>query len=340
MELRLCMNCMREKKQDGPCPHCGWEAKDNEYFRWGSASFLRQETILYGRYIVGRVLRYCANIVYVGWDLKLERKVIIKEFFPWYSWEGAEKTRDNRKGSSRIEMSSYSEKDKKELRRFADEARQLCKFWRLPGISSVLDYFFENNTAYAVMEYAEGKNLREYLKYGAISLPSEIVFCIMKPTIDTLGKIHEFGLSHGFIGEEKLIIDAKGNVKLTDFVGNDALVPGEYGEGYVFTSLDMCMFSGYLDACICRHDKKEKYPPGPCLDVYMLCSVMYKAMTGKGVPLFFSMLFGSGEQPVKRPSELGIMINPKQEEALMKGLTIKQKDRYQNAGELSKALFG
>ncbi len=60
------------------CPHCGYE-QAAEPFPFG----VRPGTILRGRYLVGRVLGQGGfGITYVGYDLTLELKVAVKEYFP------------------------------------------------------------------------------------------------------------------------------------------------------------------------------------------------------------------------------------------------------------------
>ena len=49
----LCYNCFHEKPDGGPCPNCGFDLAENEK-KFPVA--LRAETVLNGRYIVGRVL--------------------------------------------------------------------------------------------------------------------------------------------------------------------------------------------------------------------------------------------------------------------------------------------
>ena len=78
MQVHRCFGCMAELS-DYPCTHCGFDP--NQYRAPDYA--LRQGTILRGKYLIGRVLGQGGfGITYVGWDLALERKVAIKEYFP------------------------------------------------------------------------------------------------------------------------------------------------------------------------------------------------------------------------------------------------------------------
>ena len=100
MEFHRCYGSMEETVHY-PCPHCGYvpEGKAFDYA-------LRPGSILNGKYLVGRVLGQGGfGITYIGWDLALERKVAIKEYFPsgqvvrqngassllWYSTEQADR---------------------------------------------------------------------------------------------------------------------------------------------------------------------------------------------------------------------------------------------------------
>ena len=71
---------MREKPQaSGKCPYCGFDTKTYEYNnRW-----LPLEHILAGKYLLGRVIGEGGfGITYIGWDLNMEVRVAIKEYFP------------------------------------------------------------------------------------------------------------------------------------------------------------------------------------------------------------------------------------------------------------------
>ena len=78
MELNKCFGCM-EEIQGYPCPHCGFDPRSVKGIEYA----LPMGTILAGNYLVGRVLGQGGfGITYIGFDLLLEQKVAIKEYFP------------------------------------------------------------------------------------------------------------------------------------------------------------------------------------------------------------------------------------------------------------------
>ena len=76
----LCMRCMGElTHENGVCPHCGFDnaSPSNEPHQ------LECRSILVGSYLVGCVLGQGGfGITYVGWDLNLDLKIAIKEYYP------------------------------------------------------------------------------------------------------------------------------------------------------------------------------------------------------------------------------------------------------------------
>jgi len=74
------MKCMAELEEGMKvCPHCGYD-QDKEP---QPSNGLKRNTILCGRYLVGKVIGQGGfGITYVGYDLTLEMKVAIKEYFP------------------------------------------------------------------------------------------------------------------------------------------------------------------------------------------------------------------------------------------------------------------
>ena len=155
--MLFCMGCF-EKFDDGLaiCPHCGYVRGTPPR----EAYHMPPEGILRGRYIVGRVLGYGGfGVTYIGFDAQLERKVAIKEFLP-----SALATRMPGHTAITVYGGESTEQFKDGLVRFVDEAQRLAKFNGLPGIEDIYDSFAENNTGYIVMQYLEGRDIKDILK--------------------------------------------------------------------------------------------------------------------------------------------------------------------------------
>ena len=319
MEVNRCFKCMEEHVGDGACPHCGFDVKSYmpELYQ------LKPGTILAGKYLLGTVLGEGGfGISYVGWDLNLDCKVAIKEYYPRNYVTRQATYSPTVTALSGNNMENY-EKGK---RQFVDEARRLAKFDHMPGIVYVRDFFEENGTAYMVMEFAEGKTLKERLKENGEKLPSDIIFAMMEPVMKSLGEIHKQGMIHRDISPDNMMVDKKGKVKLLDFgAARDYLSEEE-------RSLSVILKQGYTPEAQYRSRGEQ----GPWTDVYALCATIYRAVTGV-VPL--ESLDRMEEDTLRRPSELGAVISPARENAIMKGLSVRAKDRYQNMEELWQACY-
>src|SRR5215831_502125 len=74
----LCAGCMSQVSTT-VCPRCGWDDGEHPELQLS----LPRHHILAGRYYLGNVLGQGGfGITYLGWDLKLSRKVAVKEYFP------------------------------------------------------------------------------------------------------------------------------------------------------------------------------------------------------------------------------------------------------------------
>ena len=78
--MKLCMGCMTNIEDNcTTCPHCGY---DETTLRQESY-YLDPGTVVGGKYIVGRVIRYGGyTVTYLGMDAEHNRKVFVKEYLP------------------------------------------------------------------------------------------------------------------------------------------------------------------------------------------------------------------------------------------------------------------
>ncbi|MGN0465417.1 MAG: protein kinase [Lachnospiraceae bacterium] len=314
----LCLGCMKEKPSEGKCPYCGFDLEKYEPKPYQ----LLPQTILSGKYILGKALGEGGfGITYIGFDLNLHIAVAIKEYFP-----SGFVTR-NVEGSDTVSVfpkgRDYYEKGKE---KFLLEARVLAKFYEMPGIVSVKDFFQENKTAYIVMEYIDGEDFGKFLRRNGEKLEADTVFDMMNPVILSLDKIHEQGFIHRDISPDNIMITKDCKMKLLDF-GAARTVTDEN------KSLSVILKTGY--APIEQYQTKGKQ--GPWTDVYALCATMYRAITGKKPEESMSRVI---EDTLKTPTELGISIDPTKEYILLKGLEINPEKRWQSMKALYQALYG
>ena len=105
--------------------------------------------------------------------------------------------------------------DEKFIRRFQREALSVSNLSH-PNIVEVYDVGEEDGQYYIVMEYIEGKTLKQLInKRGALTLPE--VIDIMSQLTDGLSHAHEAYIIHRDIKPQNIMILDNGTVKITDF---------------------------------------------------------------------------------------------------------------------------
>ena len=284
---------------------------------------LRKETRLIGRYTIEGVLGQGGfGITYLGTDELHEKKVAIKEFFP----QGI--VTRNIEYQDTVTVTFVGEKDnyEKGKERFLKEARTMAKFSKDEGIVKALDFFEINNTAYIVMEYLEGVTLKQYLRENQRIAPEDLIELLV-PLIESLDEIHSQGMIHRDISPDNIMVLPDGRIKLMDF--GAARDYTEFGE----KSLSIVLKPGYAPP--------EQYQThgiqGPWTDIYALCATMYKCITGENPPDAIERVM---DDHLKKISEFGIVIPPQEEAAIIKGMSVSAKDRYQDIKDFCEDLYG
>jgi tRNA A-37 threonylcarbamoyl transferase component Bud32 len=106
---------------------------------------------------------------------------------------------------------------KKLLEQFNREASILAKL-NHPSIVSVLDHFIENGRSYIVMEQAEGRNMREYLRLHGQFQEREVL-SIAVQLAEVLNYLHHYNpaILHRDFTPDNLIYSNDGRVTVIDF---------------------------------------------------------------------------------------------------------------------------
>lgn len=281
--------------------------------------WLMEGTVVGERYQLGAVLGIGGyGITYRGLDLRLERQVAVKEYYPGF-WA-------NRLGDHHKEVYCYAEAEEsyeKGLERFLDEAKSLVALSHIPEVVRVSDFFRENNTAYLVMDYLDGQNLKQMAQGFGGRIPAEVLIPVLEPLIKSFGKIHASGLIHRDLSPDNIMMLSDGSVRLIDFGNARDVTNGK--------SMTLAMKQGFA-----APEQYKSRGQGTWTDVYGICATMYYCLTGKLPPQAMERLTGA---PFPTPTELGVDILPQWESAIMDGLDLFVKSRIQTMEELWERMY-
>lgn len=311
---QYCFHCMKPIDINaGVCPHCGQTP-----FGVNQVHQLKASIILQNRYLIGEAIGQGGfGITYIGLDTKLETPVAVKEYYP----NGISNRNNTATDTVTVTSSENIYRHGKE--RFLLEARNLAKFKGNPGIVGVLDHFEENNTAYIVMDYIEGTTLKEWVETKG-PFKADACFNMMKPIITVLEQMHSQKIVHRDISPDNIMRTPRGDLKLLDF-GAAREVSGD-------KSISVMLKPGYAP----YEQYRSNGDQGPWTDVYGFCATMYFCMTGKKPEASTDRM---EDDLLKRPTELGVELSGAQESALMRGMAVRVRERYQSVSELKSALF-
>ncbi len=149
-----------------------------------------------GRYELHSVLgKGAMGVVYEGYDPTLGRRVAIKTILK----------------NAAID----DETERAYTERFVKEAKAVGRL-NHPNIVQVHDFGVENDVAYLVMEFIQGRELRSYFTGGEKFDSAEVVR-IMGELLDALELAHEAGVIHRDIKPANVMLDAQRRLKLADF---------------------------------------------------------------------------------------------------------------------------
>ncbi|MFC7372123.1 Stk1 family PASTA domain-containing Ser/Thr kinase [Fictibacillus iocasae] len=240
-------------------------------------------------------------IVYRALDLILDRDVAVKILRPEFS------------------------DDEEFIRRFKREAEAATSLDH-PNIVSIFDVGEEENIYFIVMEYVQGKTLKQYIKeHGKLSVEQSLD--IMKQIASGMAVAHDYGIIHRDIKPHNILLNSHGTAKVTDF-----------GIALAITSATITHTNSVLGSV--HYFSPEQARGGLATgksDIYSLGVVLYEMVTGR-VPF-------TGESPVSvalkhlqdsviEPRRLNPDIPQSVENMILKCLAKNPLYRYETAHEL------
>ncbi|MCS7324076.1 MAG: protein kinase [Anaerolineae bacterium] len=251
--------------------------------------------------------------VYAAHDVQLDRRVAVK-----------------------ILRSPYA-KDTEFVQRFRREA-QLAASLNHPNIVAIYDVGHELvGTAayhYIVMELVEGDNLKRYLQRRGQPLPVDEVLRIGAQLCQAVGFAHARGLVHCDIKPQNVLLNASGQVKVTDFgiarAWRSDMQRGEQAGEVWGTPLYYAP------------EQAAGAPPTPASDVYSIGVVLYELLTARlpfesDDPLVLARLHQT--QPPPPIHALNPAVPLQLERVVMRALDKDPRQRYSDANAFARALM-
>ncbi len=238
--------------------------------------------------------------VFLGYDLKLNRKIAIKI------------------------LSASNAGDRNFVARFKNEAQILARL-NHPNIVQIYDWGEFDNSYFICMEYIEGNSLKEIIEKKGTLLP-RIVADYAVQICNALLMAHKNNLIHRDIKPQNILVTSEGKIKVTDFGIAKSLNTD------VTKTLNIMGTAHYISPEQAKGEILDHRT-----DIYSLGIVLYEMLTGdvpfRGESSIDISLKHINEIPIK-PSELIENIPPGLERIIMHCLEKNPQARYSTVKEL------
>lgn len=211
------------------------------------------------------------------------------------------------------------------IRRFRREAQSVASLSH-PNIVSVYDVGKEVDTEYIVMEYVEGRNLKEIIREFA-PLSTEQSINLARQITEAIQNAHEHHIIHRDIKPHNILVTADGHAKVTDFG-----IARAVSSATVTHTGDIIGSVHYLSP-----EQAKGLQSNEQSDIYSLGIVLYELITGKvpydGETPITIALKHLQEQPVL-PSKINPRIDKEFEAVIMRAIAKSPEQRYLSAKDL------
>ncbi len=262
--------------------------------------------ILLGRYEVGRLLGAGGMAeVYEGHDRLLARRVAIK-----------------------ILLSQYAH-DPAFLARFRREAQSAASLSH-PNIVSVFDTGSEGDTWFIVMEYVDGRTLKDIIRAeGALywARAAEVAADVA----GALAVAHARGIVHRDVKPGNVMLTTEGKVKVMDFgIARATAVPS-------ITQTSAVVGTAQYIA----PEQAQGLEVDGRTDVYALGCCLYEMVTGQvpfSGPTPVAIAYRHVREEPTPPRALNPDVPPPLERVCLKAMAKRPEDRYQTAAEMQRDL--
>ena len=237
---------------------------------------------------------------------------------------------DTRLGDHQVAIKELLEPSPEAHQLFHREATLLASL-NHPGLVRVSDFFSEGRSHYLVMDYIEGRDLREIVVEAESShqlLPADQVIAWIMQVCEAVAYLHHRTppIIHRDIKPANIRLSTEGRAILVDF-GIAKVDP---------KSTTMVM----AKAVTVGFSPPEQYDGGSGTDarsdVYALGATLYCMLALKSPPDGFERLIRG--TPLMPPSQINPAVSVLLEEIVLKAMALDGPDRYEDANEMLQAL--
>lgn len=243
-------------------------------------------------------------------------------------FEGVDPNLNRRVAIKTIKVENLSQKDADAYEaRFRTEAHSAARLQH-PNIVSVYDSDRDAGTAFLVMEFVDGKDLKHYLDTGT-SYSLEQTLSIMDALLSALEYAHLQQIVHRDVKPANLLLTSAGNIKLTDF-----------GVARIQNSQDATRTQGTVVGTLkyMSPEQIQGLPVDTRTDLFAAGVVLYQLLTGVR-PFDAETDFSVIQKIVFKTPEAVTSINSKLPGSINQVITLalakSRDDRYQTAAEFS-----
>ena len=207
------------------------------------------------------------GILYYASDSRLERPVLLKEYFP-------AELAIRIDGDAIAPMPGHDAMFRWGLTQWLGEARRLSRLTH-PAVARIITYLEANDTAYTVLEAFDGVTLQTHLTELGRPLSEPEITRILRPLLDALQVMHAGNVIHRDVAADTIAVTRDGRSLFID----------------LFAACDVGTQHLEGEPAIVKHGTSppEQYTSdrsfiGPWTDIYAVGALLSRLMTGRSPP--------------------------------------------------------
>ena len=234
-------------------------------------SLLANGAILSGRYIVGNGFRETDVVTeYIGFDSKMNCRVVIKEFFPRLL------SRRNADGSLSVIDADKRTAYKQLMQAFVQRLQKISSLAQESAAVRIRDAFYANETSYFIVEEIRGISAAEYGAHGAV-MERAAALHTLRSLLLGIYMLHANGIVHGNLCPDTVYLVGKA-VVIDGFEPSTGVVSAVLRD-----SVPAKINTGFLPISAYGSSKNK-----PSVDIFSAGAILYFLLTGKKPSSMFS----------------------------------------------------